>query len=177
MIRFWEEFVCRLLGKVFSVLVPDAVHFSEDMAYKDFSMISPAMVRDFLLPTYGRWGKIIREAGCPIYAMDSDGFIGELIPIWMEAGINVCDPVEAAANNDIAGLRKRHGKRMAFRGGVDKRAIARGGAAIQEEIRRLRPVMQGGGYIPSCDHGIPPDVSWADFVSYTKLLAEATEWM
>jgi hypothetical protein len=177
MIGFWSAFVALVLERTFSVLVPDEIHLSEDMAFKGFSMISPAMVREHLLPVWTRWGRLIREAGCPVYAMDSDGYVGELIPLWIEAGITVCDPVEVAAGNDLAAFRARFGRRMAYRGGVDKRAIAKGGAAIEEEIARVGPVIASGGYIPGCDHGVPADVSWPDFVRYVGLLARATGWM
>jgi hypothetical protein len=177
MLSFWSGFVSRMLERTFSVFVPDEVHLSEDMAFKGFSMISPAMVREHLLPVWSRWGKLAREAGVPVYSMDSDGFVGELVPIWAEAGIHVCDPVEVAAGNDIVELRRRHGRLMAFRGGIDKRAIARGGSAIEAEIERVGPVVRDGGYIPGCDHGVPADVSWPDFVRYVGLLARATGWL
>lgn len=177
MISFWTGHVSRIMERAFEWVIPDSVHLSEDMAYKSFSMISPDMTREFLLPTYHRWGEIIRSAGVPIYAMDSDGFIGQLIPIWMEAGINVCDPIEVAAGNDINAFREQFGRKMAFRGGVDKRAMAKGGAVLKEEMARIKPVIDGGGYIPSCDHGIPADVSWPNFVHYVGLLATATGWL
>jgi hypothetical protein len=177
MIKFWTQHVTRLMERTFEHFVPDMVHLSEDMAYKSFSMISPAMTREFLLPTYRQWGEVLRSAGVPLYGMDSDGFIGELIPIWAEAGINVCDPVEVAAGNDLNEFRRQFGRKMAYCGGVDKRAMAKGGAVIEAEIRRLLPVMQDGGYIPSCDHGVPSDVSWPDYQYYVKLLAKATGWL
>jgi hypothetical protein len=177
MVQFWSEFIARLLENVLVHVVPDYVHLSEDMAFKEHAMISPAMTREFLLPAYLRWGEIIRRNGCPVFAMDSDGRIDELIPIWIEAGINVCDPIEVAAGNDVADLRRRFGRRIALRGGVDKRLIARGGRAIEDEMRRLTPVLQAGGYIPGCDHGVPSDVSWPNFVHYVGLLARATGWL
>ncbi len=177
MLALWSDFVTRLLERVFEHFVPDEVHLSEDMAFKEHAMISPTLVREKLLPIYRRWGALVRESGCPIYAMDSDGFIGELIPIWMEAGMNACDPIEVAAGNDINRFRATFGRRMAFRGGVDKRAIARGGDVIQREMERLAPVIRGGGFIPGCDHGVPPDVSWPDYVRFTGLLARATGWL
>ena len=177
MIAFWENYIAQLLEKAFGYIDLDEIYLSEDMAYKKFSMISPEMVRDFLLPTYKRWGEIIKKAGCPIYSMDSDGYIGELIPIWIEAGINRCDPIEVAAGNDICEYRKTFGKTMAFLQGVDKRAIAKGGGIIENEMRRIGPVIQSGGYIPGCDHGIPHDISWENFVLFVKLLAQATGWM
>ena len=177
MIQFWKDFVARLMEKTLNYIVPDEVHLSEDMAYKSFSMVSPKMVREFLLPTWKHWGDIIRSAGVPIYAMDSDGYIGELIPSWIEAGINACDPIEVAAGNDIVAFRREFGKEMAFRGGVDKRAMAKGGKVIESEVSRIAPVVEDGGYIPGCDHAIPADVSWPNFLEYTKLLARVTGWL
>ncbi len=177
MVQFWQDYVIRLMERSFEYVIPDFVHIAEDMAYKKFSMISPAMAREFLLPLWQRWGEVIREAGIPVYAVDSDGFIGELIPLWIEAGINACDPIEVAAGNDINDFRGRFGRKMAYRGGVDKRAMAAGGTTIEAEIARLRPLIQDGGFIPSCDHGVPSNVSWPDYVYYVKLLAQATGWL
>jgi uroporphyrinogen decarboxylase len=177
MILFWQEYVSALLKNAFKYFTPDEVHLSEDMAYKSFSMVSPDMAREYLLPTWIKWGEIIRGAGVPVYAMDSDGFIGELIPLWIEAGINACDPIEVAAGNDIVAFRKRFGKNMAYRGGVDKRAMAKGGRVIEEEMRRIEPVIRDGGFIPSCDHGVPSDVSWDNYVYYINLLSKTTGWM
>lgn len=177
MVAFWTRHVSRLLERALAHFTPDSVHLSEDMAYKSFAMISPDMTREFLLPAYRQWGEIIRGAGVPLYAMDSDGFIGELIPIWMEAGINVCDPIEVAAGNDLIAFRRQFGHRMAYRGGIDKRAMARGGAVLAAELRRVEPVIRDGGYIPGCDHGIPSDVSWANFVDYIGQLARMTGWL
>ncbi len=33
-------------------------------------------------------------------------------------------------------------------------------------------VLCKGGYVPGCDHAIPPDVSWDNFMYYRKLLNE-----
>jgi len=177
MIAFWKAYVSRILERTLAGFVPDEVHLSEDMAYKQYSMISPAMVREFLLPTWRQWGEIVRAAGVPLYGMDSDGFVGELIPFWIEAGFTHCDPIEVAAGNDINDLRATFGRRMAFFGGIDKRAMAKGGATLEAEIDRVRPVIKDGGYIPSCDHGVPADVPWPNYVRCTRLLAQATGWL
>jgi uroporphyrinogen decarboxylase len=101
MIDFWCEYVSVMLDKSLKLLKPDYVLISEDMAYKLKSMISPKMTREFLLPVWQQWGEIIHSSGCPIFDIDSDGYIGELIPIWIEAGFNITDPVEVAAGNDL----------------------------------------------------------------------------
>ncbi|MFO8006815.1 MAG: hypothetical protein R6V05_03675, partial [Candidatus Brocadiia bacterium] len=130
-----------------------------------------------LKPSYDRWVAEARGAGVPIVDMDSDGRVDSLVPLWIESAINVCDPIEVAAGNDIVAMRERFGRRMAYRMGVDKRAIARGGRAIEEELRRVEPVVRDGGYIPGCDHGVPNDVSWPNFIHYAHLLARLTGWI
>ncbi len=178
MATFWGEFVSATMKPVLERVQLDFIWMSEDMAYKSHSMISPAMVRKFLKPCYDRWVAEARAAGVPIIDMDSDGYIGELIPIWIEAGINCADPIEVAANNDIVQFRKQFGKQMAYKGGIDKRAIAKGGDVIKRELERvIPPLFEDGGYIPGCDHGVPPDISWPNFIEYSRLLAQYCGWI
>jgi uroporphyrinogen decarboxylase len=177
MAAFWTEFVSKVLERLLAAVVPDNLHISEDMAYKAKAMISPAMTRQFIKPSWDRWAAQGRAAGVPIIDVDSDGFIGELIPLWIESGVNVCDPVEVAAHNDINDFRRQFGHRMGYVGGVDKRAMAKGGQVIREELARLEPVIRDGGFIPGCDHGVPSDISWPDFLDYSRLLAQLTGWL
>jgi uroporphyrinogen decarboxylase len=165
------------MARALDARIVDCLFISEDMAYKEKSMISPAMTREFLKPAYDRWVGEAQAAGVPLIDMDSDGMVDELIPIWIEAGINVCDPLEVAAGNDINAYRGRFRRRMAYRQGVDKRCIARGGGAIEAELERIAPVIRSGGFIPGCDHGVPFDISWPDYLHYARLLAQLTGWL
>lgn len=177
MAEFWTDFVSRMLERIIEHVTLDVVGFSEDMAYKAKAMISPAMMRRFCKPSWDRWTGQLRSAGTPIVDMDSDGFIGEIIPLWIESGINVCNPIEVAAHNDINEFRRTFGRSIAYTGGVDKRAIAKGGQVIRDELKRIEPVVKDGGYIPGCDHGVPSDISWPNFVDYGRLLAQMTGWL
>lgn len=177
MADFWTEFIGQTLARIFERVTPDMVHLSEDMAFKEHPMISPEMTRRFCVPSYRRWGEQVRGAGVPLFAVDSDGRVDLLMPIWIECGVNVVDPMEVAAGNDIVALRERFGRRVAFQGGIDKRAIAAGGETLRRELGRIRPVVENGGYIPGCDHGVPPDISWPNFQSYAEQLAGMTGWL
>lgn len=177
MIEFWQHFVSAMLGRILPHFRPDFITVNEDMAYKEKPMIGPEMARRFLLPCWRAWAGQIRGAGVPVYEVDSDGHVGLLLPLFIDAGFNCNTPLEVAAGNDLPAYRRQHGARMAYRGGVDKRAMAAGGVAIEREIARLQPAIDAGGYIPSCDHGVPPDVSWPNFLHYSRLLARATGWI
>ncbi|MBN1809798.1 MAG: hypothetical protein JW909_12080 [Planctomycetes bacterium] len=176
MATFWKDFVSKTMAPVIEAGVIDVIGISEDMAYKQKAMISPGMTREFLMPAYVQWVTEARQGGVPVIDMDSDGMVDELIPIWIESGINVCDPIEVAAGNDLNEFQRTFGRKMAYRQGVDKRCIAKGGRVIEEELRRLEPAVKSGGYIPGCDHGVPFDISWPDFLHYCRLLAEMTGW-
>ena len=179
MAEFWTEFVLETMRPILARVQVDHVHISEDMAYKAHSMISPAMTRRFLLPSYRRWVAEIKAANPRVVIdMDSDGYIADLIPIWIEAGINCCDPIEVAAGNDIVAYRRLYGRRMAYAGGIDKRAIAAGGKVMEAEVMRVvPPLLEEGGFIPGCDHGVPPDISWPNYIEYARLLAKLTGWL
>jgi hypothetical protein len=178
MVSFWTDFVADTLSPILSRAQLDYVMISEDMAFKEHSMISPPMVRRFLLPAYERWVPAVKASGCPIASMDCDGCVADLIPFWIEAGFNSTFPVEVAAGNDIIAYRRRFGTQMAYQGGIDKRALARGGENMRAEVLRVvPPLLEEGGFIPSCDHGVPPDISWPDFLDYSRLLAHLTGWL
>jgi len=178
MIDFWEDFVIQTLAPILEVVELDFVQINEDMAFKLHSMISPGMARRFLLPTWKKWAEMIQASGCLILLMDSDGYMAELLPLWIEAGFNCCYPVEVAAGNDILAYRRAYGRQMAFIGGIDKRCLAAGGKIMEDEVLRVvPPLLEQGGLIPGCDHGVPPDISWPDFVEYTRLLARLTGWL
>ena len=178
MIDFWSGFVITILKRFLPHVQPDRVQINEDMAYKAHSMISPALTRRFLQPVYEKWAALLKSVNVPVIDMDSDGYVADLIPIWIDSGINVCDPIEVAAYNDIVKFRQTFGTEMAFYGGIDKRAIAAGGQVMRDEVMRVvPPLFKQGGFIPSCDHGVPPDISFDNYVEYTRLLAQLSGWL
>jgi len=63
-------------------------------------------------------------------------------------------------------LRREYGRDLRLWGGVDKREIAKGPAAIDAHLRELLPLIEEGGYIPTVDHTVPPDISWDNFCYY-----------
>jgi hypothetical protein len=178
MAEFWTNFVLRMFDRIFPLVEVDSCFICEDMAYKAHSMISPEMSRKFILPAYHEWIPLIKNGGCPLIEIDSDGCVDELIPLWIEEGVNCCSPIEVAAHCDIVEYRKKHGKSMAYLQGVDKRLLAQGGKAMRDHLMKIVPALiKDGGYIPGCDHGVPPDVSWSNYLEYSRLLAKLCGWL
>ena len=43
---------------------------------------------------------------------------------------------------------------------------------MRQEFERLLPATRAGGYTPSVDHQVPPNVSLKDYLIYVRLLKE-----
>lgn len=144
----------------------------EDMAYKTASLISPQHYRELFLPHYKKITDRLREAGVDVIMLDSDGNVEELIPCWLEVGINFIYPMEVAAGMDVLSLREKFGKALLIGGGMDKRVLATTPEKIRRMVEEKSPLMKQGGYMPGCDHAMPPDIPWKNYVFYRQVLAE-----
>lgn len=140
----------------------DHIHIWEDMSGKQGSLISMAMTEEFMMPHYDRIAAFARRHGVPITTVDSDGYVGELVPLMMKHGVNAFFPFEVQAGNDIREYRKLY-PGLGILGGLDKNALSRGKKEIHEELDKAEQMLAAGGYIVGFDHLIPPDASWDNF--------------
>jgi len=168
-------FVMEIVRKVHQDVQLDCLMLNEDMAYKHASMISPAMFREFMLPRYKRLAAFVEKLGVPVCMVDCDGHVSELIPLWIEAGIYSTYPTEIAANNDPVAYRKQYGDKMAIFGGIDKRAIRSKEQTYQEVMSRVPWLIEQGGFLPSVDHAVPPDVPLRSYLYMCELIKAIAE--
>ncbi len=145
----------------------------EDMCFNAGPMISPATFEKLMAPRYRRITEVLRKHGCDVIFTDCDGNINQLVPLWLEAGVNCMFPVEVAAGTDPVALRDRYGKDILLLGGVNKRALIEGKEAIRKEIDRIEPYVKEGGWIPHVDHRVPPDVTFENYRYYLAAKRDA----
>lgn len=147
----------------------DVIHLWEDMCGRQGPLISPQHWEEFMGPCYRRLQEFARQRGIPVISVDTDGNPERIIPPMSAAGVNYLFPLEVAAGCDINALRARY-PALALMGGIDKRALAQGPAAIDRELERVSPALAGGRYIPELDHLVPDDVSWENYCYYAERL-------
>ena len=164
------DFVIAMMDNILEHTDIDVFGFWEDMAYKTGPLIGPDMVRRTMLPRYSRVIEHLRGKGVEWFSLDSDGDISSLIPVWLDAGINILYPFESQCGMDVVQVRKKYGRDLRLWFGIDKRAVATGPKAIDAELRRVQPLVEEGGYIPGPDHSFPPDVPYAHFRYYMERL-------
>ena len=141
-------------------------NLNEDFAMKGGPLLGPATFREFIFPHLKRLIEFFKSHGTRYVSLDSDGYPEPLVPLLMDAGVDVLWPMERASEADPVAFRKKFGKSLRLWGGVDKRELAKGPAAIDAHLRELAPLVEEGGYIPTVDHTVPPDVSWENVCYY-----------
>lgn len=173
---FMVEFFMRVTAKALRETEVDVLNFNEDLAYKSGPLLSPKAYTEFFLPRHKQIIAFLRQHGVKVIELDSDGNTEALIPLFLEAGVNVHWPLEAAAGMEPLKIRRKYGQSLALSGGIDKRELAKDRKAIEEEMRRkILPMLEGGGYIPSVDHTVPPDISLDNFRYYVELKQRIAE--
>ncbi len=178
---WFEEMVTARADVVIAVLEKvlatgarfEAGAFWEDMCYNAGPLLSPAHFKKYLVPHYRRITELLNRHGVDIVWVDCDGCIDELIPLWLDAGVNTMFPIEVGTwQADPVAMRRQYGRELRLMGGFDKRILAHSPHAIDAEIARLQPLVDGGGYIGFCDHRVPPDVPLAHYMHYLYRVRE-----
>jgi uroporphyrinogen decarboxylase len=167
------ETLCRITENLLDRILPqfkgDFGTGWEDICFNNGPMISPKMFRKLVVPRYKRITDRLRANGIQVIWTDCDGDITDLVPCFLEGGINCMFPIEVRAGSDPVALRRRFGRELLLVGGVDKMALREGPAAIEKELRRILPIVKDGGFIPTVDHRVPPDVSLENYKTYLKI--------
>jgi len=184
-LKTWLELAIHVISFYQKEIIIDELLFDEDICYNHGSLISPDQIREFLFPYYkpliasvrkGRWKleekRLKTSAYNLIIHMASDGDIRPVIPVYQEIGANYMSPMEVASGIDVVEIRKSYPD-LLIKGGFDKRILASSKEAIKKEVDRIMPFMvKYGGYLPTCDHGVPPEVPFENYIYFRKLLED-----
>ena len=175
MMEAWLALAEAVAERVQRAVTIDEVFLAEDICYNHGLLISPDMVREFLFPYYRRLldGVRRRQNARKLYFhLDTDGNCAEAVGLYREISLGAMSPFEVAAGNDVVAVARRHPD-LVISGGIDKRVLAAGPEAIDAHLAHILPPMVArGGYIPTCDHGVPDDVSYANYLHYRRRVME-----
>ena len=162
--NFWLSIAEELISKIDF----DYGRFWEDMAYKGGSLISPKLFREFMTPHYKRLINFAKSKGIKHFIVDSDGYMEDLMSLFIEVGMTAILPFDALAGNDIERIRKKY-PNFGIIGGINKYALLKK-ESIDNELEKAKRLIGTGGFIPYVDHFVPPDVSWENFEYYRRKL-------
>ena len=152
----------------------DFAHFWEDICFKNGPLVHPVIFSEKVGHHYRRIADLCNSHGINIVSLDCDGCIDQLLPVWLDHGVNTMFPIEVGTwKASIAPWREQYGQELRGVGGMNKVIFAHDFAAVDAEVERLKPLVDLGGYIPCPDHRIAPDAKWDNVRYYCDRMREA----
>jgi len=137
----------------------------DDIAGQKALLISPQMYREFIKPRHKQLFEAQRQIfPSPFYVFfHSDGAIYDIIPDFIEIGLDVLNPVQLTAKGmNAERLKREYGKDLSFwGGGVNTQNIlprANPDEVKQNVKERIEYLAPGGGFIFCTVHNIQDDM-------------------
>jgi uroporphyrinogen decarboxylase len=141
----------------------DVILFGDDLGMQSGLQISPDMYREFFKPRHKMMWDRAKELAEAKVMLHCCGGIRELIPDFIDAGLDAINPVQISASGmDAKGLKADFGDDLIFwGGGCDTQEILPNGTPeevsrhVREQVRIFSP---GGGFVFQQVHNILSDV-------------------
>jgi uroporphyrinogen decarboxylase len=162
----------RALDQVLALPHVAAVWVVDDLASKEGPMVSPALLREHILPWYRKVAARCHETG-RLFFLHSDGNLATLMDDLIDIGLDALHPIDPTAM-DIVEVKRRWGDRLCLFGNVDTELLRSGTvdevrATVRELLRRVAP---GGGYAIGSGNSVP---AWARLENYNAMRTTALE--
>jgi uroporphyrinogen-III decarboxylase len=159
----------KVFERICDHLVIDSLSIHEDMAGKSGPLIGPNLVKQYIKPYYRKIIDFLSAHGTKIFSQDSDGNMNPVIDAFLDCGLNTMYPNEPAAGMDIVQIRKKYGKSLALKGGIDKHVLRQSKEDIRRELEyKMQPIMQQGGTVFGLDHRIPNGTPLENYRYYVE---------
>lgn len=134
----------------------DIIRGLDDYGGQTALLLGPRLWRRLIKPELARIIRVAKDGGA-FFWLHSCGRVMEIIPDFIEIGVDILDPVQVRAN-DQAAAKRLYGDKICFMGGIDTQHLLTEGtpeeitAEVRERIRLLAP---GGGFILAPDTLLP----------------------
>lgn len=130
-----------------------------DLGMQDTLLVSPDLYRQFLKPYEVGFYRFVKSKSTVPVIRHSCGDIRELLPDFIECGVDGINPVQVSCPDmDTAELKHEFGEKLVFwGGGCDTQKVLPFGTPkqVREEVRhRMRDLAPGGGFVFGAVHNI-----------------------
>jgi uroporphyrinogen decarboxylase len=188
MVEFKSAFWERALEEVGDLI--DVVIEADDLAGQQALLLSPATYRRLIKPRHRHLFRYVKDQAPVKLFLHSCGAVRPLIGDFIEAGIDILNPVQiSAVGMDPRELKREFGQDLVFwGGGVDTQGILGTGTPeqVKEDVRRnIEALAPRGGFVFAAVHDIQANVppenvmamweAWEEFGRYAALPRGALE--
>lgn len=145
----------------------DLVGCGDDYGTQNGLLLGPDAIEKFFMPSLKRHYDLARRYGVGAYH-HSCGAIFEIIPLLLEAGVQVLNPIQTSAKGmDPLKLKREFGKDLCFHGGIDTQGTLVTGSpeAVRAEVRARIDVLGPEAYVLAPSHVLQPDVNPGNIIA------------
>lgn len=164
------EQICRITEAVVSAGV-DIVHYGDDVGMQKSLMMSAEMYREWIKPRFNKVIETARKINPDvIISYHTCGFVTPLIDDFIEAGIDVLNPVQPECM-DFKDIHAEFGDRISFWGTIGTQTTMPFGTPsdVKEAVHRnLKIAGPQGGLLCSPTHLVEPEVPWENILAYIE---------
>lgn len=151
----------------------DAIWYSDDIAFQQGLLISPAFLEVYFFPWLQKIGEIAKKSNKP-FIYHTDGILYDVFDRIIECGVDAIHPIEPKAMN-IVDVKEKYGSELCLIGNIDVDLLARGSS---EDIRKavffnIENVGANGGYCVGSGNSIP---DYINFENYLCMLNTTKEY-
>jgi uroporphyrinogen decarboxylase len=172
---YWER-ALKEIGDLVDVVIE-----ADDLAGQQSLLLSPDTYRRLIKPRHRRLFDFIKQQAPVKLFLHSCGAVRPLIGDFIQAGIDILNPVQiSAAGMNLRELKSEFGRELVFwGGGVDTQGVLGSGTPeeVREDVRRnIEALAPGGGFVFAAVHDIQANVppenvmamweAWRDFGGY-----------
>lgn len=141
----------------------DAMWVFSDLCYKNGMLFSPKFYRERVLPYQKRFFNFCSDKGMKVI-YHSDGYIKDLLPLLVEAGIDCIQPLEARAGNNVIEYGSLYADKISFMGNINADILATEKKLIFDEVStKVSNAKETRRYLFHSDHSVPPTVSFDNY--------------
>lgn len=143
-----------------------------DVAFRENMFFDPEYWRRYYKPAVREMVALCRRRGLPVI-YHGCGNMKAILPDLAEIGVAAVNPLEVKAGMDVAALRRRLGRSLAFCGGADIQVWERGDPEeIRRDVHRCLSAAVDGGLIFQSDHSVSSAVSGKTYDFIVNLVRE-----
>ena len=141
---------------------------ADDVAGQYGMMFSPEQFKKYYLPAYKKLIAGIKKYGI-VFSWHCCGSVHKVLPMMIDAGIDVFDVVQTSAKDmDIGNIYRLYGKDVCLHGGIDVQnlLVFKKPAAIRQEVKRVKDLWEKrGGIILAPSHESVPETPIENIVA------------
>ena len=144
----------------------------DDMGDANSLLFSPQMYEEFFMSYHKELSNLCHSYGATLH-LHSHGNIKRLLPLLVEAGIDIVNPIDPFEIGELEELKESFGDKLVLTGGMHRFFFSWPVEEMREFMQKtVSTGRKGGGYIWMDNGGIPEGVTPEVFAAYCKMSKE-----